>query len=95
MTNRIESNAADCHRATALLRARITGDSASFDQHVIVAHEIGRLPHLAGPLIEIAAAFMAAMMAKEAVTPEAVLNWLNRAESELMSVELAEGGVDD
>lgn len=91
MTAPIESNAADCHRAATLLRARITGDTATFDHHVTAAAELDRLPQLAGPLAEIASMFMLTMVAKGAVDAGSVLEWLDRIESVLMTAELDDG----
>ncbi|WP_161987429.1 hypothetical protein [Prescottella subtropica] len=93
MSDTFASTAADCHRAAALVRARLIGDTATFDHHVTVAAGLERLPQLAGPLVEIGVNFMSAMIGKGAVDAGSVLEWLDRIESALISEELA-GGVD-
>lgn len=78
-----------------MLRTRITGDSAAFNQHAATAVELERMPHLAGPLIEIGVSFMQTMIAKGAVDAGQVLEWLDRMESALMAAELEDGGAGD
>lgn len=95
MTSTERPTAADSQRATALLRATLTGDVAAYDAAGAEALALGRVDQLAAPLVQVAARFIRTMIDQGAVSATQVMLWLDRIESSLIDAELHDQGDDD
>ncbi|MFI7165325.1 hypothetical protein ACIBM3_22970 [Rhodococcus erythropolis] len=88
MSKEIHSNAADMHRAVALLRAKVTGDKPTETVHIHDVIGQDRLGNLVGPLLEISSHFVQTMIRKGALDAASFLDWITALESGYLQAEL-------